>query len=148
MTSLSKDLIGRTFEPFKLQVERGKIREFCLAIGESNPVFLDKAAAIAAGFNDTPAPPTFATTYTLWHYQLLDEIRKLGIDPGRVLHLKEQYDYVKPMYPGAPINATGRVEDVTVGKMETVTLHFDYRDDDGNLYMTGQISLFVRPENS
>ena len=30
---------GRSFEPFTFEVERGKIRELCQAIGDKNQIF-------------------------------------------------------------------------------------------------------------
>ncbi|MEA3486688.1 MAG: MaoC family dehydratase N-terminal domain-containing protein, partial [Thermodesulfobacteriota bacterium] len=59
MADLSK--IGTEYSPIIWEVERGKIREFAKAIGDPNPVYLDKEAAIAEGYKDTPAPPTFLT---------------------------------------------------------------------------------------
>ncbi len=40
-------------------VEAGKIRLFCKAIGEDDPIYSDEAAAKAAGYRGVTAPPTF-----------------------------------------------------------------------------------------
>lgn len=42
---ISKDLIGTKLDRYEFDVERGKIREFCQAIGETNPIYFDVEAA-------------------------------------------------------------------------------------------------------
>jgi len=46
---LDKKLIGHEFAPFTATVEAGKIKLFCKAIGEEDPIYSDEAAAKAAG---------------------------------------------------------------------------------------------------
>ena len=58
--AVNRDYAGRTFpatEPY--EVSRVKIAEFADAIGDPNPVYRDRAAAVAAGYPDVIAPPTF-----------------------------------------------------------------------------------------
>jgi acyl dehydratase len=44
-------------------VGREKIREFALAVGETNPLYLDPEYARAAGYADVIAPPMFVSVY-------------------------------------------------------------------------------------
>ena len=46
---LDKGLVGHKFNAFTTTVEAGKIRLFCKAIGEENPIYVDEAAAKKAG---------------------------------------------------------------------------------------------------
>jgi acyl dehydratase len=57
------DAIGKEFPPALYAVGREKVREFALAVGETNPVHLDVDAARAAGHADLVAPPMFAVVY-------------------------------------------------------------------------------------
>ena len=56
---LDKKLIGHKFKAFTTTVEAGKIRLFCKAIGEEDPIYADEAAAKKAGYRAIPASPTF-----------------------------------------------------------------------------------------
>lgn len=56
--------IGKKYEPVVYAVGREKIKEYALAVGETNPLHLDVAAARAAGFADVVAPPMFAVVYS------------------------------------------------------------------------------------
>ncbi len=55
--------VGKSFAPTTYAVGREKIREYALAVGETNPLHLDVAAARAAGYRDVVAPPMFAVVY-------------------------------------------------------------------------------------
>ncbi len=143
---LSKDIIGKQFPPYSIQVERGKIREFCLAIGEKNPLYLDPEVARKMGFSDTPIPPSFQTTFTFWGCPtLFEDIRKLGIDTDRLLHLKEEYTYLKPVYPGMTIHTQMEVNDVKTGKMDMVTFRSDYKNEENEICIKADMSIIITP---
>ena len=50
--------------PTVYAVGREKVREYALAVGETNPLHLDVEAARAAGYADVVAPPMFAVVYS------------------------------------------------------------------------------------
>ena len=55
--------IGRSTEPFPVEVERGAIRRFAQSIGDLNPLRHDVDAAQAQGWPGLVAPPTFAASF-------------------------------------------------------------------------------------
>ncbi len=55
--------VGKTFPPTTYAVGREKIKEYALAVGETNPIHLDHEAARKAGYDDVVAPPMFAVVY-------------------------------------------------------------------------------------
>ena len=60
---LNRDFIGRTYDGNgTFEVGREHIRRFAQAIGDTNPAYVDPAAAKALGHPDVIAPPTFLTT--------------------------------------------------------------------------------------
>src|SRR3546814_6738595 len=56
---------GFTSEPRHIDVEKGQLKFFAHATGETNPIYFDEAAACAAGHPALPAPPTFAFSLAL-----------------------------------------------------------------------------------
>jgi acyl dehydratase len=60
---VSTEAIGKRFPPVVYAVGREKVREYAAAVGETNPVHLDPAAARAAGYADVVAPPMFVVVY-------------------------------------------------------------------------------------
>ena len=56
--------VGKSYPPTTYAVGREKVKEYALAVGETNPLHLDQKAARAAGFVDVVAPPMFAVVYS------------------------------------------------------------------------------------
>jgi acyl dehydratase len=135
MADLSK--VGTEYSPIVWEVERGKIREFARAIGDPNPVYLDRDAAVRAGYRDTPAPPTFLTVPMMWCDKMPGVIEDLKINFLMVLHGEEEYEYYREVYPGDVIMGTPRVtrmEEKTSksgARMDMITLEVLYTDQQG-----------------
>ncbi len=60
---MNAEAVGKTYAPTVYAVGREKIKEYALAVGETNPLHLDPEAARAAGFRDVVAPPMFCVVY-------------------------------------------------------------------------------------
>jgi hypothetical protein len=56
---IDRRFLGHASPPCTLDVERGRLRQFAHAIGETRAVYVDETAARAAGYPDLPVPPTF-----------------------------------------------------------------------------------------
>lgn len=144
---LKKDIIGKQLAPYEFLIERSKVKEFCLAIGEENPIYLDPQAAQKAGFADTPLPPTFQTVFTFWGYPaFMQDVRSLGIDTDRLLHMKEEYRYLKPIYPETKVQTQISVKDVKIGKMNMVTFQSVYRNQKKEACLEAEMSIVIRPD--
>jgi acyl dehydratase len=93
--------VGRTFPPsVPYQVGREKIREFAEAIGARDAVYHDPDAAIAAGYPDIIAPPTFPFMITTMANQVVIDDPALGVDFERVVHGDQRFSYVRPVHAG------------------------------------------------
>ena len=55
--------VGKTFPAVTYAVGREKVKEYALAVGETNPIHLDHEAARKAGYADVVAPPMFCVVY-------------------------------------------------------------------------------------
>ena len=62
--AVKTDAVGKTYPPSMYAVGREKVREYALAVGETNPLHLDVRAARRAGYADVVAPPMFAVVYS------------------------------------------------------------------------------------
>src|SRR5437660_7310806 len=107
-----KSKVGQSFSPFTFEVERGKIRELALAIGDDNPIYQSKEAAQAAGYPDVPIYPTSPTTFAFWgNRQMVSQLSSLGINLMRVLHGEEEYEYLVPIYPADTLTGVMKLVD-------------------------------------
>ncbi len=72
------DLVGRTFEvraPFLVTAE--KIANFCAAVGDHNPLYVDPEAARTGPYGEIIAPPAFVASF---HYadSIFDQLPHFG----------------------------------------------------------------------
>lgn len=109
---LDEALVGYEFAPCFADVERGQLRFFAAATGETNPIYFDERAARAAGHPTMPAPPTFLYSLELVAPDSRDSLGLLGIDIGRVLHGEQQFTYFRQIYAGDRIKLSTRISDI------------------------------------
>ncbi len=133
-----KSKIGQSFPPFTIEVERGKIRELALAIGDDNPIYQSHEEAQAAGYPDVPLYPTSPTTFTFWgNSKMVSQIASLGINLMRVLHGEEEYEYLTPIYPGDTLTGVMMLVDGKTrqgqggSSMDILTIEIDYTNQHG-----------------
>jgi acyl dehydratase len=111
--AVKQDYVGRTFpatEPY--EVSRVKIAEFAEAIGDPNPVYTDRDAAVAAGYPDVIAPPTFpiVVSTTAAGHAVADP--GLGINYAMVVHGEQRFEYARPLRAGDVVTAQATVESI------------------------------------
>ncbi|MDQ2698816.1 MAG: MaoC family dehydratase N-terminal domain-containing protein [Actinomycetota bacterium] len=146
---VNPELQGRVFPPVApYLVGREKVREFARAVFSTDPINLDPAAAIAAGYADVVAPPTFAVVVQeLTLAQLLAE-PDAGIDFSRVVHGDQRFTYRRPIVAGDELTATLTVTSVkTLGGNAMVTAESFIVDAAGEHVVTATSSLVVRADD-
>jgi acyl dehydratase len=111
--AIDTTLIGKTYPPRIYAVGREKVREYALAVGESNPLYLDVEAARAAGYDDVVAPPMFAVVYGLAAILPVLFDPELGIDFARMLHGGQQFEWGTLIVAGDEISTTVSVGDIS-----------------------------------
>ena len=129
--STVQNKVGTETKPFTFTVERGKIREFVNAIGDSNPLYTDSEFAREKGYRDVPIPPTFPTVFDMWggaDFETL--IALLEVNPLKVLHGEQSYDYKKTICAGDVITGVMKVVDQKEKRgMKLFTLETIYKDE-------------------
>jgi acyl dehydratase len=116
--------IGLSSEARYVYVERGQLRFFAHAIGETDPIYTDEAAARAAGYAALPAPPTFLFTLGLLAPAEKGSLQDLGVPIERVLHGEQHFTYVKPILAGDRIKLVTTITAIEAkkgGALEFVT---------------------------
>ena len=61
---LDKKLIGHEFKAFSTTVEAGKVKLFCKAIGEEDPIYATRPPPRRPATAPIPVPPTFLQAIT------------------------------------------------------------------------------------
>jgi acyl dehydratase len=118
---IDRSLIGSSLAPFAVEVEKGAIRRYAEAIGESTQIYFDEAFARSLGYAGIVAPPTFPTTFRppskpAW-------VR--GLDEGRILAGEQGFRYRRPILAGDRLQCELRLTGVqdkrsSKGNMELI----------------------------
>lgn len=110
--SVSTVAVGKSFPPTVYAAGREKIREYALAVGETEPLHLDLEAARAAGFEDLVAPPMFAAVYSApaMGPALFDP--DVGLDFARMVHGGQEFRWGPLVVAGDQITTGVVVQDI------------------------------------
>ncbi|MEQ1754462.1 MAG: MaoC family dehydratase N-terminal domain-containing protein [Micropepsaceae bacterium] len=109
---IDKKFIGKVLPPAVLEIEKGRLRFFAKAIGETNPIYTDEHVAKAAGYSSLPAPPTFIFAAELDANTLMPALQEMGVNLSRILHGEQRFDYVEPIVAGDTITVESRFTDI------------------------------------
>lgn len=138
MTSISRELIGRTSPPRVVDVERGHVRAFADAIGDEDPAYRDLDAAVVP-------PPTFFTAL-----RPNDAREGVDIDWRKLLHGEQEVEYARPLRVGDRLTLVQRIADVytkegKAGAMDFVVLETTATDGTGAIvYSTRSTAVLKR----
>lgn len=135
--------IGALSEPLVAELERGAIRKFATALGETDPVFFDVEAARSRGYRDLLAPPTFAATLGS------NPVPDVALPPAGNIHGEQEFVFNSPMFAGDKISVVRglvniRERDGGSGKMQIYTFEIRGTAQDGNLVFTARQVIIVR----
>jgi acyl dehydratase len=104
--------IGTELPPTELTIDAGRLRFFAKAIGETNPVFTDGAAAEAAGHDHLPVPPTFLFSIEMESPDPFAWATELGIDLRHILHGEQLFTYHSVAHAGDVVISHPRITDI------------------------------------
>ena len=143
--ALSTETIGKSYAPVTYAVGREKIREYAAAVGETNPLHLDLAAARAAGYADLVAPPMFAVVYSSPAVTVAMFDPELGVDFARVVHGAQELVWGPLVIAGDEVMTTVTVKDLSQrGGMTFYAFEAESENQRGETVCTGTWTIIVR----
>ena len=110
--SVTAGAVGKRYPATTYAACREKIKEYALAVGETNPLHLDPAAARKAGYGDVVAPPMFCVVYAApaMAPALLDP--EVGIDFALLVHGGQEFRWGPLVVAGDEIRTEVAVKDI------------------------------------
>jgi acyl dehydratase len=113
--------IGHTTTPSTHAVDGWRVRLFCRAIGEIDPLFHDPAAARRAGHPACLAPPTFLKALESEHQSGAALLELLDTPSAGVLHAEQSFEFLAPVHVGDSVEITRTVADIFDKRGGTMT---------------------------
>ena len=142
---LNQSLKGKAYQEISFEVERDRVTQFSLAVGEDDPRFLEDGAARAEGFPEQLAFPTFPTTIGILASAQVVTDSELGLDYTRVVHGEQEFEWRRPIVVGDVLTATPRIADVYVkGPNELLVIEAEITDADGEVVCVARSTLLSR----
>ncbi|MDF2035657.1 MaoC family dehydratase N-terminal domain-containing protein [Bacillus sp. CMF12] len=144
MESLLKEDVK--IKPFRFTIERGKIREFAMAIGDRNPIYYDADIARKEGYRDIPIPPTFPTAIEMWGGLDFETLISLfGLDPLKVLHGGQEYRYMGEVCAGDTITAAPQlISAFEKRNLRFITIGIHYKNKEGFEVLYSESTIIER----
>ena len=102
-------LINKVFEVTEpVEVKADKIKRYCAALGETNPIYTDEEAAKKGPYGGIVAPPSFAVTFRNGQqfFKHVPRFGKQGFDAGK------DVEFVGPIRPGDAISLSSHVKEI------------------------------------
>ena len=105
----NRSLQGAVLTSFSVEAERGRLRAFARATGQDHPLFVDEAAARAAGHPALLVPPTFLFCLAMEGPNPQEIYERLGVNYAHVLHGEQHFDYHRPACAGQTLHFAPRI---------------------------------------
>lgn len=109
---IDKRHIGHALPSFQVEVEKGRLRFFAKATGQTDAVYVDEAAARAAGHPSLPVPPTFLFCLEMESPNPAAMRELLGIDYRRILHGEQGFTFHRMAHAGDTLTFRPQVADI------------------------------------
>jgi acyl dehydratase len=137
-------LFGKTYPPTRYVVGSEKIREYCRAIGENNPLCLDEEAAKEGPYGAIVAPPTFAVVYTgePVAHALFD--KELNLNLMMLVHGEQEFVFHKLVKHNDTVISTGKFVKAEARKQNLVVTAEVESQVNGELVTTAIFTFVVR----
>ena len=142
---LNQSLKGKAYQEIELEVDRDRVTQFALAVGEDDPRFLEAEAARAEGFPDQLAFPTFPTVIGILASAQIVVDPEMRMDYSRVVHGEQSYEWRRPVVVGDRLRTTPRIADVYAkGPNEFLVIEAEITDADGEVVCVARSTLLSR----
>jgi acyl dehydratase len=137
--------IGKRFDPVVYAVGREKVKEYALAVGETNPLYLDHEAARAAGYADVVAPPMFTVVYSAPAMGPAIFDPDVAMNFALMVHGGQEFRWGKPVVAGDEITTSVTVKDISVRDgMAFYVFESESTNQDGEQVCVGSWTNIVR----
>lgn len=107
-----KKFLGYELPSHSMTVDERRCRFFAKAIGETDPIYSDAAAARAAGHPAIPLPPTMIFCMEQGRPNAYQLIEDMGVHVSQLLHGEQGFEYHKPVYAGDTLTFTTKITDI------------------------------------
>lgn len=104
--------VGKSYPSTTYAVGREKVKEYALAVGETDRLHLDPEPARAAGYRDVVAPPMFCVVYKAPSMAPAIFDPDVGMDFSLMVHGAQEFKWGPVVVAGDEITTTATVRSI------------------------------------
>lgn len=146
----NKALIGREFPAVTATIDPESVKAFARALGETDPLYLDDAAAKNGPFGAIVAPPTYPIAFMAQSMAgAASSFDELGLNFMTLVHGEQEFEYERPVKAGETLTLTARIHDVyekegRSGILDILVLETEASDQAGERVFASRQTLVSR----
>ena len=139
------------------EIGRASIRQFALAIGDMNPLYLDRQGAAEGPYGDIVAPPTFVCETTQYYRGQVDDeggfTERVLLPMGQPIRAANEYTFHQLMRSDDVITARWRIDDIyerrgRSGHLLFLVVAIDYSNQHGQSLAENRETIVYRLADS
>ncbi len=104
--------IGREYKPTTYVVGQEKIKEYALAIGDLNPLYIDPVFAKNSRFECIVAPPMFVVVFAKDAMEVLFADNEIKLNMSRLVHGEQEFNFHQVVKANDTITTKGRIKNI------------------------------------
>jgi acyl dehydratase len=145
---LSEEVVGKHHRyPDRYEVEREKIREFAVAVKNSDAAFFDDAAATELGYSGLMAPLTFTSIVGYRAQTAFFESANIAISDRQIVQVDQVFKFFRPIVVGDKLHCDVYVDAVRQSHgTDIVVLKTVVSDERGDIVQETYTTLAGRSE--
>lgn len=110
--AIDKKFIGREYKPTTYVVGQEKIKEYALAVGDLNPLYIDVEFAKKSKFGSIIAPPMFVVVFARDAMFNLFDDNELKINMPKLVHGEQEFNFHKTVKANDTIKTTSKIKNI------------------------------------
>lgn len=104
--------IDREYPPVTYVVGQEKIKEYAIAIGDLNPLYINPEIAKKSDYGSIIAPPMFVVVFANEAMNLLFKDKEVNINFARLLHGEQEFNFHKIVKANDTIKTFAKIKKI------------------------------------
>lgn len=137
--------IGHEYEPVTYVIGQEKIKEYALAIGDLNPLYIDPGFAKKSKYGSIIAPPMFVVVFAKEAMDKLFSDKELNLQVSRLVHGEQEFNFHKIVKTNDTIKTIGKIKNIfSKGNNDFIELETKSYNQNNELVVEGLWTFIIR----